>query len=96
MPKYFYAAAQTSFTGHVPRGHVSPGAGSRRCTNKTTRTAGVPLRTGKTGCHTPGDCRCTIETTRGCVADIETTCGNFAGKCKNKIACPAVRSYSRP
>jgi hypothetical protein len=80
MPKRLYAAAQTGFSVRV-----SPGAGSCRCTNKTTRTAGVSLRTGKTGCNTPSNCRCTNE----------TTCGNFAGDCKNKIACPAVRSYSR-
>ena len=85
MPKRFYAAAQTGFSGHVSRGRVSTGAGSHRRTNKTTRTAGVLLRTGKTGCHTRGDCRC----------KIEATCGDFAYDCKNKIACPAVRSYSR-
>lgn len=86
MPERFYAAAQTGFSG----------AGSCRRANKTTRTAGVPLRTGKTGCHTHGDCCCANKTTRGGVAGIEATCGDFAGDCKNKIARQAVRSYSRP
>jgi hypothetical protein len=90
MPKRLYAAAQTGFPVRV-----SPGAGSRRCTDKTTRIAGVPLRTGKTGCRAADDGSCTNETTRGGIAGVKTTCGDFAGDCKNKIACPAVRSYSR-
>jgi hypothetical protein len=85
MPKHLYAEAETRFSGHVSRGRVSTGAGSSRRANKTTRTAGVPLRTSKTGCRANGDCRC----------KIETACGDFAADCENKIACPAVRSYSR-
>ena len=79
MPKRFYAAAQTGFSVHVSRG-----AGSCRREHQTTRTAGAPLRTGKTVCHTRGDCCCTIETTRGAVA----------GDCKNKFARRAVRNDS--
>ena len=87
MSKRFYAAAQTGFSG----------AGHRRRANKTTRTAGVPLRTSKTGCHTRGDCCCTNQTGWTGVPRRKTkiNCCASAADCENKIACPAVRSYSR-
>ena len=97
MPKRFYAAAQAGFSGHGARGHAAPGADSCRRTNKTTRTAGVPLRTGKTGCRAPGDCRRANQTgfNRACRCKNETNCCTGAYECKNKNACPAVHSCSR-
>jgi len=62
--------------------YVAAQAGVCRCTNTTTGIACVPLRTGEIGRH-PGACR------------RKTNCCALAFERKNKIARPAVRTYSR-
>ena len=96
MSKHFYDSAQTRLWGAAYAGVVYSSANCRG-TNKPTQTAGVSLRTGKTGWRSDGNCRCTGETIRletiwGRVAGIEVTC-DFAER-ENKIARTAVRSCS--
>jgi hypothetical protein len=106
MSKHFYDSAKSRFWG---AGFAGAGHSSAKCsgTNKSTQTAGVPLRTGKTGCRSDGNCRCArqticyepnrLETTRGGIAGIETvgneTTWDFAER-ENKITRTAVRSCS--
>jgi hypothetical protein len=87
MSERLYAAAQAGFSG----------TGSCRRANKTTHTAGVLLRTGKTGCRAAGNCCCTNQTgfNGACRRKTKTGCCAGGYDCKDKIACPAVRSYSR-
>ena len=74
MPEHLYAAAKVCFSG----------TGSVRCGNKSNCTAGVPLRTGKTG--RPPAVR---------IATSKAGCRARAFECKCKSALQAAGSSSR-
>jgi hypothetical protein len=101
MSKHFYDSAQTGFWGAGFAGAGYSGTNCRR-TNKSTQTAGVPLRAGETGWRPDGKRRRTSETIR-----LETICFGIAGieivgieitwdfaERENKIARASVRSCS--
>jgi hypothetical protein len=91
VPKHFYDSAESRFWGTGYSG------ANCRGTNKSTQSAGVPLRTGETRWRPDGDCRCASEAIRleangADINSIENTC-DFAER-ENKIARSAVRSCS--